>query len=144
MCIRDRPCDLAWPFSGSTKQEDLLHYISCLWIPHDFFRVAVSLAVTVPWPCGESFTPLGLSLLYSPNFPAGILGVEFVEQIFERYKIVFSVEAVYVVVDGDKPYTVAGEHQLSQFPDFQIFTSKPGQILDDQGPHHTALNEAHR
>ena len=66
------------------------------------------------------------------------------EQIFERYKIVFSVEAVYVVVDGDKPYTVAGEHQLSQFPDFQVFTSKPGQILDDQGPHHTALNEAHR
>ena len=58
------------------------------------------------------FPDISLGPHDGPDFLAGIAGVEVVEQIAERGKIVVPLVAVHTVVDGDIPNIALGKETL--------------------------------
>lgn len=65
------------------------------------------------------------------------------EQVFEWSKVVLPIKTVHIVIDGNKPHTIAGEYQFGQLAYFQILTAQTAEILDDHCAHHTVLHQPH-
>ena len=81
----------------------------------------------------EVFPGISFGSHNSPDFLAGIAGVEVIEQITERGKIVVPFVAVHAVIDGDIPNIALGKETLGIVAHFQIVPAHAGHILDDDG-----------
>ena len=77
---------------------------------------------------GVSFGPHN-----SPDFLAGIAGVEVIEQITERGKIVVPLVAVHAVINSDIPNIALAKEALGIVAHFQIVPAHAGHILNDDG-----------
>ena len=69
----------------------------------------------------------------SPDFLAGIAGVEVVEQIAKRGEIIVPFIAVHSVIDGNIPNVTFRKETFGIVADFQIVPSHAGHIFDDDG-----------
>lgn len=65
------------------------------------------------------------------DFLVGIAGIEIVEQIAKRSKIVVAFVAVYSVIDSDIAYIALDKETLGVVADFQIVPPHAGHIFDD-------------
>ena len=94
---------------------------------HRVFLIPVGRIGAEVFP-GVSFGPHN-----SPDFLAGISGVEVVEQITKRGEIVVPLVAVHAVIDGDIPNIALGKETLGIVAHFQIVPAHAGHILDNDG-----------
>jgi hypothetical protein len=91
--------------------------------------------------CAERLSGLTLGFEHGPDLAAGVLGIEFIEDIDERRHIVLgAVDAVNTVVDGDEADVGIGENHLGIHTDLQIVSAKPGHILDDDRSDKAVIN----
>ena len=67
----------------------------------------------------------------SPDFLAGIAGVEVVEQIAKRGEIIVPFITVHSVIDGDIPNIALSKETLGIVAHFQIVATHAGHILDN-------------
>ena len=83
---------------------------------------------------GERFARPPSGIVRRPHLAADILGVQLVHDILDGDKIVHvrcPVNAVHIIVDGDKADIVVGEIVFGVISHLQVFTPETGHILND-------------
>ena len=89
----------------------------------------------------ERLSGVSLGFKHGSDFPTGVLGVEFVEQVDERRHVVLrAVYAVHTVIYGDETDIVVREHHLGQHSNLQIISAEPAHILYDERTDLTFIN----
>ncbi len=83
------------------------------------------------WWTVEVFTSHALRPDHRPYLPAGILGIEVIEQVAHRSEIAVAVFGVHAVIHGDETDIPAGKHDLRVMPDLQVIPAEPAHILHD-------------
>ena len=68
----------------------------------------------------------------------GILGIEDVLQ--RQHHVILSLEAVHIVIDGNKADTLSREDTLKIEAHLDVISAETGQILDDHAVDHAAVN----
>ena len=63
------------------------------------------------------------------HFPAGILGIEVVEQVADRGKITVAMFGIHAVVHGDESHIHAGEYDLCVVSNLQIVPAEAAHVL---------------
>lgn len=90
------------------------------------------LQIAVRWIGAERLAGIALRLEHSLYFPAGVFGVELVENVDEGRHVVFrAVDTVHAVVDGDEADVVGREKHLRVHTDLKVVPSEAAHILDD-------------
>ncbi len=74
---------------------------------------------------------------HTAAFPAAIPGIKLVHDISERGEVVGGLlQTVYAIIDGNEPYSAAGEDQFRVLSDHKVLSAKSGYVLDDHRFHH--------
>lgn len=89
--------------------------------------------IPIGWISAEVFPGISFVPHSSPDFFAGIAGIEVIEQIAERGKIVVPLVAVHAVINGDIPNIALGKETLGIVAHFQIVAPHAGHIFDNDG-----------
>ena len=134
------PGDLTGSPSGGAQLEDLPHHFSGFRVRDDLLGIVLCLLVAIAGPGGDPLPTLGLCFLHRPDFPTGVLGVKLVEQVFEWSKVVLPIKTVHIVIDGNKPHTIAGEYQFSIESGLQIISTNSAHVLYQNMSHLSSFN----
>ena len=65
------------------------------------------------------------------HFPAGVFGIEVIEQVADRGEIAVSVLGIHAIVHGDEAYIHAGKYDLGVVTHLQIVSPKAAHVLHD-------------
>ena len=75
------------------------------------------------------------------NLFGDVLGVLGIEDVLQRqHHVILSLEAVHIVVDGNKADTLSGEDTLKIETHLDVISTEAGQILDDHAVDYAAVN----
>ena len=113
------------------KKSKLKHfaYIVGILVRNKSFAGCV-LIITIRRSARSAVTSRSLIVQNSLYLNACILRIKFINDIFERRKIVISEVAVHAVIDSDKVYISLWKKDFCIIAGLQIFTSETRQILD--------------
>lgn len=124
--------NLGGPVTGDAQAEYLPDHLCGLLVHDPVVFILRVLQVAVRRIGAERLSGIALRLKHSLDFPAGILGVELVENIDEGRHVVFrAVDTVHAVVDGDEADIVGREKHLRIHTDLKVVPSEAAHILYD-------------
>ena len=106
--------------------EDFPHHICGLLINDPVVFILRVFDVAIGRIRTQRLAGLSFGFEHSPDFAAGILGIELIENVDERCHVIFgAVDAVHAVVDGDEADVGIGKDHLGVHTDLQIISAKP-------------------
>ena len=88
----------------------------------------------------KGITGISAQLLGASDFPADVFRIPFVHDIAERGEIIFSLFAVYAIVDGDKTNVMIREKSIGIIAYLQIVPAEPRHIFYNNRSNITGLD----
>lgn len=78
-------------------------------------------------------------------FPARVLRIELVEDVYERCHVVFSLAgAVHVIVEGNEPYVRVGEYHIGVHSHLKVIAAQAAHVLDDDRTDRAFVHQFHQ
>ena len=130
-------------FPGYAHFEDVTHDGSGLLVYDPVVFILRVLQVTIRRIRTERLSGIALGPEYSFHLLAGVLSVEFIENVDERGHIIINlILAVHTVVDGDEADIVGREHHLRVHADLKVIPAEAAHILDDDDSNLVFIDQA--
>ena len=135
--------NLRGTISGDAQAEYLPDHLCGLLIHNPVVLIFRVLQVPVRRIGTQWLASIALCLKHGLDLPAGILGIELVEDVDEGRHVVFrAVDAIHTVVDGDEADIVGWEHHLGVHAHLQVIPAEAAHVLYDDDADFVLIDQA--
>lgn len=128
-----------------TRKRHLKNFLDdpCVLIRNELVAVIGVTVITIRRVRARVFPTQCLCLERRLDLAADVLGIPFIDDIFERCKFVISGSGIHAIRDGNEPHLILREDYFRVAPDFQIVAAKARQVFYNNRSHPPLLDQFH-